>query len=321
MTERLNMRQVIIFLLMFVTALILHNTAKAQPNMNQEINLAVLTQQNAGYHFITIPMSSVDGQRSYRIYVAIPDQKAPPDGYPVFYALDGNAVLDFLTPDNLHLLAEKSSPPVLILLGNHTDKRYDFQARAFDYTIAPVDDNQDPLDPSRLNGGADLFLDFIQYQVMPAVKQSVPINLQQQTLWGHSYGGLFVVHTLLTRPYLFQHYVAADPSIWLHSDIIQTETNALLTQKVALAGKSLWMMNGKMNTSKLPKNPQIAARINTRNKLTAKQANLVKNIIDQLQHHTDLVVRYEQFPQENHGSLFGKSLQLVLFQPILKHKQ
>lgn len=310
------MRQIIIFLLMFFTALILHNTAKAQPNLHQTANLAVLQQQHSGYHFTTLPLTSADGQRHYRVYIAIPDQKAPASGFPVFYALDGNAVLDLLTPANMQTLATQAQPPVLVLLGYATDKRFDTQARAYDYTIAPDDDNTDPLDSSRINGGADIFLDLIQNQIMPAVQQIVPVNINAQTLWGHSYGGLMVLHTLVTRPNLFQHYIAADPSVWLHGDLLQQEAADMLKRKVALSASSLWILNSKLKVNKTPKNPQIAARIKIRNELTARQGSITEKLINELQQHTDLTIRHDHFPYENHGSMFGKSLQLALFHLI-----
>jgi uncharacterized protein len=316
--ERLKMRQIIIFLLMFLTALILHNTAKAQPNLNATANLAVLQQQQSGYHFTTLPLISADGQRSYRIYIAIPDQKAPAGGFPAFYALDGNAVLDFLTPANMQILAKQPYPPVLVLLGYATDKRFNAQARAYDYTIAPDNDNIDPLDSSRINGGANIFLNLIRHQIMPAVQQMVPININAQTLWGHSYGGLMVLHTLFTQPNLFQHYIAADPSIWLHGNLLQQEATDMLKHQIALSGSSLWILNSKLKAGKIPKNPQIAARIRIRNELTAKQDSLGKKLVYELQQHTNLTIKHENFPEENHGSMFGKSLQLALFHPIVR---
>lgn len=312
------MRQVIIFLLMFFTALILHNTAKAQPNLNDVANFAVLEQPNSGYHFTTLTFSSVDGLRHYRVYIAVPDQSAPIDGFPTFYALDGNAVLDFLTPANMQQLAKREQPPVLVLIGYATDKRYDVMARAFDYTLAPEDNNIDPLVPTRKNGGAGIFLNLIRDQIMPAVQQIASVNQSNQTLWGHSYGGVFVLHTMLTQPDLFQHYIAADPSIWSHGNIIEAEASALLQKKITLKNISLWILNSKLKSNKIPKNPYVAERIKMRNEQTAKQGDVGSKLTMELQLHTDLDIRYEQYPQENHGSLFGKSLQLTLFQPSIK---
>lgn len=318
LTERLNMRQIIIFLLLFFTALILHNTAKAQPNLNEPANFAALKQSDSGYLFNTLAFTSADGQRHYRVYIAAPDCKVPAGGFPAFYILDGNAALDFLTPENMRALSAQPQPPVLVLIGYATDKRFDAQARTYDYTIAPDNDNTDPLDSTRINGGADIFLDLIQNEIMPAVNQQVRINSNAQTLWGHSYGGLMVMHTLFTQPNLFQHYIAADPSVWLHGDLLQQEAETMLKRQVAFSGSSLWVFSSKLKAGKLPKNPQAAARIRIRNEQTARYAGLINKLINELEQKTDLTIRYEHYPQENHGSLFGKSLQQALFYPVIR---
>ncbi len=63
-------------------------------------------------------------------------------------------------------------------------------------------------------GGADAFLDFIATQVRPLVADQLPADMGRQTLVGHSFGGLCVLHTLLTRPGMFQRHVAGSPSLW-----------------------------------------------------------------------------------------------------------
>ena len=36
----------------------------------------------------------------------------------------------------------------------------------------------------------------------------------KELLFGHSFGGLFVLYTLLSKPQSFTHYVCASPSLW-----------------------------------------------------------------------------------------------------------
>lgn len=67
-------------------------------------------------------------------------------------------------------------------------------------------------------GDGDKFLDFIQDHVMTHVQDSLfpTVSLQagRKALFGHSYGGIFALHTLFTRPHLFHFYIAASPTIW-----------------------------------------------------------------------------------------------------------
>jgi predicted alpha/beta superfamily hydrolase len=39
-----------------------------------------------------------------------------------------------------------------------------------------------------------VFLDLLQDRILPQVRQQVALDATQLSLWGHSYGGLFVLH-------------------------------------------------------------------------------------------------------------------------------
>lgn len=58
---------------------------------------------------------------------------------------------------------------------------------------------------------ADDFLSFIEKKVIPYVEKKYPAN-GERTLYGHSYGGLFVTYAFLTKPELFTAYLASDPA-------------------------------------------------------------------------------------------------------------
>lgn len=169
--------------------------------------------------------TSHDGLRRYRIVLAVPKKVAPANGYPVIYLLDGNAALDALDAQLLATL-DSADAPVIVAIGHDTDQRFDPAARAYDYTpsvagnAAPVDDR------GRAGGGAASFLDLIVGTIQPAVARKVHVDGRRQTLWGHSYGGLFVLHALLNSPRSFQRYVAASPSIWWqHGAILEHEAS------------------------------------------------------------------------------------------------
>lgn len=102
-------------------------------------------------------------------------------------------------------------------IGYPTEERLDRVRRTYDLTT-PADPEMLP--PTRIpggwpkSGGADAFLKFLVEQLRPRIEKEVSINRQRQTLIGHSFGGLFVMHTLFTRPDAFQNYVAISPSVW-----------------------------------------------------------------------------------------------------------
>ncbi|KAI9148902.1 heterokaryon incompatibility protein (HET) domain-containing protein [Paramyrothecium foliicola] len=76
-------------------------------------------------------------------------------------------------------------------------------------------------------GGADVFLEFLQSRVKPFVHQRLNNMLgakpSKEALYGHSYGGLFSLHTLFTRPGMFDCFIASSPSIWWNSEYILGE--------------------------------------------------------------------------------------------------
>ena len=145
-----------------------------------------------------------DGQ-SYVLHLAWPSEPPPAVGYPVIYALDGNAVFGTMV-ETIRLRSRRADatgvvPAVVVGIGYEIDGPYDRERRARDYT------------PERA-GGADVFRRFIEHDVKPAVQASLPIDPMRQTLFGHSLAGLFVLHTLLVTPRAFETYIAVSPSIW-----------------------------------------------------------------------------------------------------------
>ncbi|MDR1463515.1 MAG: prolyl oligopeptidase family serine peptidase [Azoarcus sp.] len=203
--------------------------AGAQPDLHSRADVSLLTNGSEGYTFSTFDMARDETSR-YRIYLAVPRKAPPRAGHPVLYLLDGNAVLDILgtRPALLEAAGDAAAPPVLVMIGYETPARFDVKARAYDYT-PPVPDKpalEDRSGSGRPAGGAETFRDFIAGRLKPEVDarlraqgearlhaQGKSIDPSRQGLWGHSYGGLFVLHVLLTHPGDFQEYYAISPSL------------------------------------------------------------------------------------------------------------
>jgi predicted alpha/beta superfamily hydrolase len=64
------------------------------------------------------------------------------------------------------------------------------------------------------SGGAKAFLEFIEQELKPELAAHFPMNIQDATLTGQSFGGLFVLYTLLHKPEAFRRYLAVSPSLW-----------------------------------------------------------------------------------------------------------
>ena len=167
--------------------------------------------------------------REYRIMIARPLNGAPSDagGYPVLYALDANACFATLAPMvwSRSQLADRATiaPAIVVGIGYPTELPLDMVRRTYDYTppadvlrLSPRPDGT----PWPKTGGADEFLDFLAAELMPSIALEFSANPERQALFGHSFGGLFALHALFTRPALFRHIIAASPSVWWNERFI-----------------------------------------------------------------------------------------------------
>ncbi len=155
----------------------------------------------------------------YRLFVSVPGTPPPAQGYPVLYVLDGNASFPVAawvarTLERRRLVTGQT-PPLVVGVGYPGSADFDFAARRRDYTIAAPGLSGDGVTNSEgEQGGADAFLDFLEQEVKPLVAQRHPVDAESQALFGHSFGGLLVLHALFTRPSSFSTFVASSPSIW-----------------------------------------------------------------------------------------------------------
>ena len=185
-----------------------------------------------GVRFMDMPAARLplsNTERQHRVMVYVPQGPAPAQGWPVMYVLDGNLMFPLLAQLMHNRGARgaqmRGASAVIVGLGHvldaHSTEVHDRAARTYDYTL-PFE-GVGPDSQGRAQGGADVFLDWIAQQLQPLLQAQLPLHAQQQTLIGHSYGGLLALHTLFTRPAMFQRYVAASPSLWWGNGIVLEE--------------------------------------------------------------------------------------------------
>jgi predicted alpha/beta superfamily hydrolase len=168
-------------------------------------------------------MKSAEG-RDYRIMVSVPEGDVPyTGGYPVIYLVDGNAFFPALHAAKR--AQERLKGSIVVAIGYPSDTPYDFNRRAFDLSPPQPAERNDPP-----QGGQDVFLDFIEKRLMPKVNERFKVDQDQRSLVGWSFGGMFGIYTLFTRPALFQHVVAVSPSLWWR-DRFLLEPERVFTQQ------------------------------------------------------------------------------------------
>ncbi|CAI4220075.1 unnamed protein product [Parascedosporium putredinis] len=78
-------------------------------------------------------------------------------------------------------------------------------------------------EPHRPPSGADDFIAFLDKVLRPFIRSTVfpNVNFTRDALYGHSFGGLFVIYALLNQPELFDTFLTASPAIfWNNGSIL-----------------------------------------------------------------------------------------------------
>ncbi|MCX2721422.1 alpha/beta hydrolase [Roseibium salinum] len=170
-------------------------------------------------------VSARNGQ-TYRVFVHIPAGEPPAEGWPVLYLTDGNAVIgtavEAMRAQAGYPTGTNVAPGVIVAIGYPTDDPYDPLRRSWD--LSPLPGKTYPPffadGPDVKTGGGEEFLGFIEADVKPFVHSLARIDPARQSLFGHSFGGLFALFAFFTRPHAFRNWIAASPAIFWDDGLI-----------------------------------------------------------------------------------------------------
>lgn len=170
---------------------------------------------SAYYRFTVKEFATKDPNKTYSVWLGIPKTRQKmQNAYASVFMLDGNSAMSHLNEDVLKSLLENDAP-ILVAIGYKTNLPFATAFRSLDYTPADLATGKpahDPRNPERMSGGSADFRNVILSDIAPWVEQNVKLDAQRRALWGHSYGGLFVLDSLLDGRY-FSHFFAASPSL------------------------------------------------------------------------------------------------------------
>ncbi|MCV3205711.1 alpha/beta hydrolase-fold protein [Mesorhizobium sp. YC-39] len=164
--------------------------------------------------------ASAEGGEPWRVFLYVPPGPAPEAGWPVLYMTDGNAVIgtavDAMRAQAFYPSGTNVGWGVIVAIGYPVAGAYDPLRRSWDLgpppgkTYPPFHDGG----PDVRTGGAEKFLAFIEDELKPWVAGRARIDTGRQALYGHSFGGLFALYALFTRPLAFRTWIAASPAIY-----------------------------------------------------------------------------------------------------------
>lgn len=145
--------------------------------------------------------------------------------YPIVYMTDGDVHMAH-TSSTIEYLFRNGRIPDLILVGvTNTDRTRDLTpAKSIDRNAAG-----ELLNPTA--GGADNFLKFFETELIPEIEKEYRV-LPYRIFAGHSFGGLFAIHTMITKPKLFNAYIAVSPALqWADFEALKRAEEFLKNQK------------------------------------------------------------------------------------------
>jgi len=145
--------------------------------------------------------------------------------YPVLYMTDGDAHMAH-TAGTIEFLVQNGRIADLIVVGvTNTDRTRDLTpAKSTNKNAAG--ELQNPT-----AGGADNFLKFFETELMPQIEKDYRVQ-PYRILAGHSLGGLFAIHAMISKPGLFNSYIAVSPSLqWENREALKRAEDFLKNQK------------------------------------------------------------------------------------------
>lgn len=280
-------RQLAAFLLMLCAA-----NSYARPDMTP-LGPNIADKGSAFYHFTVNTFDSADGKRHYKVWTAIPNKKPPASGYPVLYLLDGNAVMDRLSDELLQKLSQRD-PPVLVAIGYQTDLPFELTARAYDYTPATQSSPQNLR--GRTGGGSAVFRRLLEQTIAPLAEKDLAIDPQKRALWGHSYGGLFVLESFLSSDF-FHTFYSAVPSLDRNNAALLSALERVNTAQSRQ--KSVWFMEGDGDRKTQDEN------------VTSDVLAALSQTVSRLRSR-GIPATYWLYPGLTHGAMFAASMHSAL---------
>lgn len=182
------------------------------------------------------------GQGRLTISVAAPVGSVPDTSVPTLYVPDGDLLFG-MAAEIARAVSSVAAFPAHYVVGIGYDADYADVLKRRTADLAP------PISAEALEslgglgtaiggaegGGADAFLDFLTDRLRPEIAARYPQTAKgPQILFGHSLGGLFAAHALLTRPGSFDAFIASSPSLWWNGFAILGELPAFRERLASL---------------------------------------------------------------------------------------
>ena len=226
---------------------------------------------------------------SFEIYISLPPTYNLNDTYNVIYYCDANLKsgrhLRELISTNQYNNLQNSIFVGIGHIGNyHVLRRRDF--------ILPTISGTDTVGKDKNYGQTEKFYAYLKSELVPAINSKFKTNADNNSILGHSLGGLFAFFCLFKSDNLFSKYFALSPALWIdkYSIYKYNHIQTGFSQK-----KYLYFASGSKETI---------------NKIL-KGTNGAKDFLDKKQ-YANLTYDYDIWDGKTHNSEVPLSLEKIL---------
>ncbi len=158
-------------------------------------------------------MYSENVKDSFEVYIHAPVGSDTVKNLSVFYYLDANLksgkkLRELIAQPEF---SRKAGNTIFVGIGHignfHVLRRRDF--------ILPAINNGDTAGLSAEYGQIEHFYQFLKTELAPVINSTYHVQAGNNSIMGHSLGGLFVFYCLFKNDTLFKNYYALSPSLWI----------------------------------------------------------------------------------------------------------
>lgn len=233
---------------------------------------------------------SANVKDSFEIYISTPLAFDSLKSYDVVYYCDANIksgkkIREMLNSGKYNKIANAT---IFVGIGHIGNYR---KLRRRDLVIPSIS-NGDTSGVSGDFGQAEHFYRFIDEELIPVINKKFRTNKANNSIIGHSFGGLFVFYCLFKNENVFRHYYALSPSLWINKYGIYQFNK--LAEESSSAAHTLYFSVGGLEVINFIK----------------PGADKMKSFLDS-KHYKNLQYQYQVHEGESHNSQVEKSLDRI----------
>lgn len=234
------------------------------------------------------------------------------------YVLDGNALAQTATEAfRKRRPVDFNQPDTIVVSIGYSDLQPDSpysNGRFYDYQMPVCATCPPQQDAPGVPSGGQAFITFLDTVLRPWIHSYFPnVEFHRDGLYGHSFGGLFVLYSLLVRPDLFDVYLSASPYLIWNNEYIFSNSSPLYNavQSNGTTKPALQLSYGSPEQYPTKRRTETQEAYETRKAFLAalKTEDLVARLYDQLKDSPRLRdIELHEYPFSYHAAVGGNAL-------------